>query len=479
MFIREQLSPKVILFKHRLNNLAFEYVIETIYKLHMDSLIQPNEMVGPIAAQSIGEPATQMTLNTFHFAGISEKSNVTRGVPRLKELLHLSKTLKAPSLTIYLDDDISSTKTSCQQILNQIELTLLNDILLSINVFYDPDDKNTLVEEDKDLLQIYSMFSGMDEVLTEEDCGSKWIIRLEFDKEKILNKDITMEMIYHKMSIQFPDEVNCVYSDDNSSKLIFRMRLIKDKKTGFDKINDLNYIKTFIKNLREKVVIKGISDINSVSMFKNNKYVLEDKSWKQKEEWVLDTNGINLIEILQHPKVDNTRTLSNDVYEVLNTFGIEAAREVIMSEIREVIDGAGSYVNYRHLNLLCDIMTHKGALMSIDRFGINRAATGPLAKCSFEETTDQLFKAAVFGEADKLNGVSANIMMGQLAPAGTGNCEILLDESKLTDMLYKGEEDIGDISTWGDKLDYCDENIGIDFDVSGLEALEVPEVSVI
>ena len=83
------------------------------------------------------------------------------------------------------------------------------------------------------------------------------------------------------------------------------------------------------------------------------------------------------------------------------------------------------------------------------------------------------------GEADRLNGVSANIMMGQVAPAGTGNCEIMLDESKLVDMLYKGEEDIGDISTWGDKLDYCDENIGIDFDVSGLEAIDVPSVSVL
>ena len=479
IILREQLSPKVILFEHRLNKLAFDYVIETILKQHAESLVQPNEMVGPIAAQSIGEPATQMTLNTFHFAGISEKSNVTRGVPRLKELLHLSKSLKAPSLTIYLDDKISSNKTQCQNILNQIELTLLNDILLSINVFYDPDDKNTLIDEDRELLQIYSMFSSMDEVLTEEDCGSKWIIRLEFDKEKILNKDITMEMIYHKMSIQFPDEVNCVYSDDNSGKLIFRMRLIKDKKGSFDKVNDLNYIKTFIKNLRDKVVVKGISNINSVSMFKNNKYVMNNKSWVQKEEWVLDTNGINLIEILQHNNVDSTRTISNDVYEVINILGIEAARDIILSEIREVINGAGSYVNYRHLNLLCDIMTHKGSLMSIDRFGINRAATGPLAKCSFEETTDQLFKAAIFGETDKLNGVSANIMMGQVAPAGTGNCEIMLDESKLVDMLYKGEEDIGDISTWGDKLDYCDENIGIDFDVSGLEAIDVPSVSVV
>ena len=172
MVIRAQLSPKVILFEHRLNKLSFDYVIETIIKRFNDSVVQPNEMVGPVAAQSIGEPATQMTLNTFHFAGISEKSNVTRGVPRLKELLHISKTLKAPSLTIYLHDEISNNKSSCQQILNQIELTLLNDILLSINVFYDPDDRNTRIEEDRELLEIYSIFSSMDEVLTEEDCGS-------------------------------------------------------------------------------------------------------------------------------------------------------------------------------------------------------------------------------------------------------------------------------------------------------------------
>ena len=136
------------------------------------------------------------------------------------------------------------------------------------------------------------------------------------------------------------DEVNCVYSDDNSGKLIFRMRLIKDKKGSFDKVNDLNYIKTFIKNLRDKVVVKGISNINSVSMFKNNKYVMNNKSWVQKEEWVLDTNGINLIEILQHNNVDSTRTISNDVYEVINILGIEAARDIILSEIREVINGA-------------------------------------------------------------------------------------------------------------------------------------------
>ena len=118
----------------------------------------------------------------------------------------------------------------------------------------------------------------------------------------------------------------------------------------------------------------------------------------------------------------------------------EAARTVLMSEIREVIDASGNYVNFRHLSLLCDIMTNRGSLMSIDRFGINRGNIGPLAKCSFEETTDQLFKASIFGEVDHLTGVSSNIMMGQIPPSGTGDSDIIIDETKLVDVY--GDEDV-------------------------------------
>ena len=114
-------------------------------------------------------------------------------------------------------------------------------------------------------------------------------------------------------------------------------------------------------------------------------------------------------------------------------------------------------------------MTNTGGLMSIDRFGINRGNIGPLAKCSFEETTDQLFKASIFGELDKLNGVSSNIMMGQIAPCGTGATEILLDESKLMDLYYTPKDEVGDINTWENQEDYCDMNIGIDYDISNLQ----------
>jgi DNA-directed RNA polymerase II subunit RPB1 len=480
ILLRSYLAPKMLVKGHKLNRLAFDFIITSIKTQFNDSKIQPNEMVGPVAAQSIGEPATQMTLNTFHFAGVSEKSNVTRGVPRLKELLHLSKTLKAPSLTIFLNDGISDNKAQAQTVLNDIELTKLEDIMKSVRIYYDPDDANTNIAEDKELLQIYNVFSGMDDEINDTDCSSLWVIRFELDKEKMMNKDITMEQVYYKINLGYSNDISCIYTDDNSNKLIFRLRIPKQKKIDYDKINDLNYLKGVVRQLREKIIIKGVENINSAGMYKNkDKFVLRNKSYERIEEWVLDTNGINLIEILQHPSVDNTRTYSNDVYEMYETFGIEAARNIILMEIREVIDGAGSYVNFRHLSLLCDIMTNRGTLMSIDRFGINRGNIGPLAKCSFEETTDQLFKAAIFGELDKLNGVSANIMMGQIPPCGTGAIDILLDESKLINMHQEAKGTAPDIDTWEEKVDYCEENVGIDFDIEGIDATNTTDIPVV
>ena len=478
ILLRNYLSPKYLLKYHRINKIAFNYIIDNIKQLYTNSKIEANEMVGPIAAQSIGEPATQMTLNTFHFAGISSKSNVTRGVPRLKELLHLSKNLKAPSLTVYLKDDISYDKFKSQSILNEMELTKLVDILNSVNVYYDPDDNETLIEEDRELLQIYKMFSEMDDELKDNTQSSNWIIRLELNKDKMLNKDVTMELLYYRLNVLFSEDISCVYSDDNSNKLIFRIRVLKKKKGDSSKINDINYIKNTVNNLLEKVVIKGVKRIKNISMFKKNKKVKSENSYVNKEEWILDTNGTNLIEVLQHNNIDLERTITNDVYEMFSIFGIEAARNIIMMEIKEVIEGSGSYVNYRHLNLLCDMMTKNGNMMSIDRFGINRDNIGPLAKASFEETTDQLFKASVFGEKDTLSGVSSNIMLGQIAPCGTGSINILMDESKLVNVNNTPEE-VQNIESWGDDEDFCDMNMGLDYDISNLDADNNSDIPVV
>ena len=253
-------------------------MIEHIKILFNKSIIQVSEMVGPIAAQSLGEPATQMTLNTFHFAGVSSKSNVTRGVPRLKELLHISKFIKAPSTNIYLKDDIKYNKSKAQDVLNVIELTSLKDIVKSINVYFDPDDSNTVVEDDKKLLDIYKVFNELDPNFREEKCGSDWVISFEFDKQDLIKKNITMEDIYHKINLTYGDDITCVYSDDNSNNLVFRVRIMKFKK-GDNSINDLNVIKSFAQNMRDKIIIKGVDGINSVSMYKNkDNYEMQKKS---------------------------------------------------------------------------------------------------------------------------------------------------------------------------------------------------------
>ena len=175
---------------------------------------------------------------------------------------------------------------------------------------------------------------------------------------------------------------------------------------------------------------------------------------RKKTEWTLNTDGNNLLDIFANPLVDTQRTVSNDVNEIYQMFGIEAARECLLNEIQEVLKETS--VNYRHIALLVDTMTSKGYMLSIDRHGINRSDIGPLAKCSFEETSDMLIKAGIFSEYDKVNGVSANIMLGQVPPCGTGDSQIVVDDSMLEMIDDDNFEDDDDDDTDFD-LDDIDE----------------------
>ena len=181
----------------------------------------------------------------------------------------------------------------------------------------------------------------------------------------------------------------------------------------------------------ENIIIKGVEGVKKVILLedKDSKYNKETNTFEKNTELFMETNGNNLLDILIQKDIDAEKTISNDVNEVYEILGIEAARQVLFNEINEVLEEEG--VNFRHLSLLVDTMTNRGALLSIDRHGINRSDIGPFAKCSFEETSDMLIKAGLFGEYDKINGVSANIMLGQIPPCGTGDTVILMDEEKL------------------------------------------------
>jgi len=179
--------------------------------------------------------------------------------------------------------------------------------------------------------------------------------------------------------------------------------------------------------------LRGVDHVKKVFMRGGAKRTTWDDNigFGVKDEWVLETDGTNLMSVLGVDFVDPTRTTSNDIVEVFITLGIEGVRGALLSELRNVISFDGSYVNYRHLACLVDVMTMQGHLMAIDRHGINRVDSGPLLRCSFEETVDMLMDAAVYAEDEILRGVTENIMMGQLVRVGTGDVDLLLDEEKV------------------------------------------------
>ena len=435
------LHPKILLEKYHIQSGEYDQIIDIIKYKYYQSKVSPGEMVGALAAQSIGEPATQMTLNTFHFAGVSAKSNVTRGIPRLRELLHLSKNIKSPSDKIYLNTEYKNDKNKCNFVKNTIEYTLLKDIVKNSELYYDPNNNlyDTDITEDKKFLEIYKHF--LDEELDGKDVNeiSPWIIRFTFDKTKMLDMGIIMEDVYISIKSMYSNSINFVFSDDNSKELIGRISIESDISGDIDENNGLedqsDIISTFknIKNeLLENVVIKGIKNISNVVMSEINTKSKIENVLQDTKEWILETDGTNLIDILALDYVDNTKTISNDIIETFEIFGIEATRNVLIEQLDEVFE---EYINSRHIDLLVDMMTSRGHLISINSQGVNAEDIGPLAKCSFENTTKELINAGLFGKYDKLQGVSSNIMMGQKIHAGTNNCEILLDEKRLVELL--------------------------------------------
>jgi DNA-directed RNA polymerase II subunit RPB1 len=443
--LRFHLAPHTILVKNRFTKTAFDALCEKIIIKNWQSQAQPGEQVGIIAAQSIGEPSTQMTLNTFHLAGVAAKSNVTRGVPRLKELLKVTQNPKATSLTVYLKPEYRGSKEHAREVAQDLELTLLKDIVTKAAIYYDPKDESSILEEDRDFIKFFKEFEAVSNPATEaEEDGepieawSKYILRLELDREKMFNKNISMEDINLVFRERFGEEINTVYSDFNSPRLIMRIRIAIEPPENPDaaSLDHLTGIKKIQNKLLTSVVIRGVPGIKAVTYRKSNDYMdLVGGAYQPFEEYVLDTHGSNIQEVINHPMVDAQRIYTTHVYDVLDIMGIEAARTILLYEIRGLFEEVG--LNFRHLGLLCDVMTRSGRLMSVDRYGINKNDIGPLAKASFEETEKILLKAALFGEVDPITGVSANIMTGQPIRGGTAFSQIMLDESALMN-LQKG-----------------------------------------
>lgn len=441
------LSPKEIVVLKRFNRNALKLLIDKIVLGYKNAIVAPGEMVGMIAAQSIGEPTTQMTLNTFHFAGVASKSNVTRGVPRIEEILSLSENPKNPSCTVHMFPDEEHDQENAEKIMHRLQYTPLRSVVEKVEICFDPDNLDTLIKADELLVKQYREFENMMEECmgmdaSSEETKSKWVVRVKMNEEAMLDKNITMDDINFTIKRAYEDKVDCVFSDYNDDNLVFRLRvssLKSPKETPgpkpLDVSDEIHYLKTFQDQLLDNIILRGVKHIERVIPRKITNSVTEtDGAYVKRESWVLDTVGTNLLDLLGLDFIDNKRTFTNDIQEVYRVLGIEAARQVIFNEISEVMEFDSTYINYHHLSLLCDRMTCNDSMVSIFRHGINNDHIGPIAKASFEETPEMFLKAARHAELDPMRGVSANVMCGQEGFFGTNAFNVVLDTDKFSAM---------------------------------------------
>ncbi len=331
-------------------------VFEAVYKEYKSSLAEPGESVGILSAESIGEPSTQMTLNTFHLAGVSEV-NVTTGLPRMIEVLDGRKTIKTRNMEIYLKEPYNKGK----------------DITVIASQLRETPFENFVNEIDINITE--ANITAKVNVKKIEAAGSdiKKVIKL---LEKAVKK------------YKFTEE-----------KGIITIKSAKE-----DNINDLYKVKEAIKG----VYVCGIKGLEQVIPVKRG------------DEHVILTAGSNLKEVLKLEFVDITRTASNDLFEIEKFFGIEAARQLIIDEINKVLDNQGIPIDVRHILLVADAMTSSGHVLGINRYGIVKEKPSVLARASFETPIKHLVSASLTGEVDTLNSVIENVMMNQPVPVGTG-----------------------------------------------------------
>ena len=332
--VRANLAAKRVLKEHKLTRAGFDWVIGEVESRFKMALAPPGDGIGVVAAQSIGEPATQMTLNTFHFAGVSAK-NVTLGVPRLKEIINIAKQIKTPSLTIALKPELASDRTRAKDCQASLEYTTLHSVAAVTEVHYDPDPTDTVIEEDREFVRAY--FEMPDEDV-DPSRMSPWLLRIELNREMMVDKKLLMADVAERINEEFGGDLSCIFNDDNSEKLVLRIRLKKPEGVKYDDdtMGDEVFLKRIETNMLSNLALRGIPDIKKVFIREAKMNVINEDTgrFERKTEWMLDTEGVNLLEVMAHPDVDFTRTTSNHLIEVIQVLGIEAVRNALLKELR-------------------------------------------------------------------------------------------------------------------------------------------------
>jgi len=346
-----------------INQTKLKKILDTALDEYENAKVSPGESVGVISAESIGEPGTQMTLNTFHFAGVAEM-NVTLGLPRIIEILDGRKSIKTPMTEIYLKAPYSKGK-GIKEFALEIKETKLGDIATEFSI--------SLVESE---------------------------IEVKLDNERMKKLGLTNSQVVKSISKQLKG----FNVKDLKDSILLKSRAKEES------LNEVYKAKEKIKDIHLKGV-KGISQVLPL---------------KRDDEYIIVTSGSNLAEIMQLDGVDSFRTTTNNIFEIEQVLGIEAARQAIINEVYKVIENQGLNVDVRHIMLVADTMCVSGSVKGITRYGIVSEKASALARASFETPIKHIINAALVGEVDKLSSVVENVMLNQVIPVGTGIPELVM-----------------------------------------------------
>jgi len=330
-------------------------LLELVKKFYLKSMFEPGEAIGIITAQSISEPATQMTMRTYHFAG-SAGIKVTYGLPRLVEIFDAKKELETPVMEIYLKREFNNMEKA-KELAESIVEKKISDVVKGISMNL---SENSIEIEPEDMRKCGKMIK---------------VIKEAFPEIKI---------------------------KERAKGIVVSPKEEVDVKT--------------LQILREKILglhLEGIKGIKNAIVRREG------------EDWLINTLGSNLEEVLKIDEVDETRTITNDIHETFKVLGIEAARNVIIKEAMKTLQEQGLNVDIRHIILMGDIMTSTGRIQSIGRYGVAGAQTSILSRAAFEETVKHLVRASIRNEVDEFKGIFENVMIGQVIPSGTGMIELI------------------------------------------------------
>lgn len=336
-------------------------IIEGVKQAYVNAMVEPGEAVGTVAAQSIGEPGTQMTLRTFHYAGVAEL-NVTLGLPRLIEIIDARRVPSAALTTIYLKEKYARSKEKARTFAQKIELTTVEDVVL---------------QTETDLINV--------------------VLGLTLDRSRMQRRELT------------PSKVASAIKEALKVDALIEGYKLRIKPTT-QSLSELRRLAAKVRALP----LHGVKGINRVVVKMEG------------NEYVVYTEGSNFSEILTMPEVDQTRTVTNNIHEIEDVLGVEAARKAIINEAVETLDEQGLDVDIRHIMLVADMMTTRGTMKQVGRHGVSGEKTSVLARASFEITTKHLLDACIHGETDRLDGIIENIIAGQPIPLGTGSVELTM-----------------------------------------------------